>query len=340
MDGPVTAKNYVERMVEYAWGKYGDLLAERAGRCPYHFGDNEYADTQADVWATHTAANPETGIPILAEFADRFVADRELASKIRRAAAIVCGEFEVTEDGGSGTASVREVGGGTPYRVICGTRVGSYLVRGLRFVGMMHPWEGDGTHMLCGALTITWRPDWPVADPFPASVQAAHERLLRGIQDDKESISVTPSSRLAPALKKYPADWTEEICSRLGINHSGLRWRARADAIAHLLTSDGLRGVLDGLSGEETACLRYVVGSGGSVKYGAAQRRFGTDDTTLDWSVEPRSTIGSLRRTGILLVGRQMMGSRGCKVVIVASDVLANLRRMGFPGGTAARPGP
>ena len=34
-----------------------------------------------------------------------------------------------------------------------------------------------------------------------------------------------------------------------------------------------------------------------------------------------------------------MMGSRGYRVAIVASDVLANLRGMGFPGEADARPG-
>ena len=331
MDEPVTEETFVARLIEYVIGEYSDLLRERAPEYPYDLDgeDDDYVRTQVVAWFVHTASNPETGTAIVEEFADRFVSDSKLASRIRRASTVSYGEFEVLEDGSDGHTSIRDTGSGAIYPIRCNMEIGPMLAEGVTIRGMIHPWGDDGTHKLCGIMMIMGRggEDPPDYSDLLEAMGSVRERMLKRRQDEAESISVTSGSRLAPALKKYPAEWVEAICASLGVDCSGMLRRERAESAASLLTSDLLRGVVAGLPEQERDCLEFVAGAGGSVRYGTLQKRFGADDTTLDWSVDPQSAIGNLRKKGILLVGKQRIGSRSYKVAAIAADVLANLRR-------------
>ena len=105
----------------------------------------------------------------------------------------------------------------------------------------------------------------------------------------------------------------------------------KADAISSALLGASLSDILAGLSREERECLIAVVDENGCAEYSEMQRRFGPDDVEVRWSKSKScSAISGLRRRGILLVGLRRGQDQYHKVLVVPSDVLANLRRLRF----------
>ena len=350
MVSKVTEDNVIELFGSYALEHHSELLAATGLHCPFHSDDPDVSLFFVSTWALFNAIIPSTGLGINEEFARRYIDDPILAAKMRRANTLTIDAYNVMTAHKDGRYTVRSTTTNKIYDVIpAGPLVNSCLSVGSTKMCMMHPWEADGTHMMAGVMDVEMNDldlHTPLDEISGASMRANRNNtrrpsvpwfdsetvmnhLSKEWKEDAESIKITPRSKIAPALKKYPGAWSKAICMHIGIRPAS-RHQDRSKDISNVLTMNKISDVLLMLSDDQLDCLKYVAASGGIVKFSKLEKYFGPDDSDYYWRESVRSIIGVLRRTGILIVGTQTVNSRNYKVGAIAADVLNNLKRRGF----------
>ncbi len=126
---------------------------------------------------------------------------------------------------------------------------------------------------------------------------------------------------------RYPTTWLEATLKTYGIPNRGVK-RDKIASLEEVVHDHRRLGqVLRDLSTEGRAILSQVLAAGGLVKYRAVSGKYG--DEAQDgyfWSSRlPTSNIGRLRLSGLLLVGRMVIGQRREKVLVIPSDLRADL---------------
>lgn len=321
----------IHLLIEYVGREYGSELADCYDQCPYSMDfEDSLKYKQAVIWFAFDRIDPRTGVTILDEFVDRFVEDEGLAAKLLQSKLLFYGDFEVLDKDDRNIVTMRDEKSGRTYRVMVTEKTASRLTRGSHILGRIHPWHADGTHKTCGIVNIAIMND---AGTISGLSEKSLNKLRHMLQRDAvrklkkiESVQLALGTGLSHILRQYPSDWLKRICKSLRLDSARATKQKRIEAIRSALTTDRLLHVVDGLSGDELACLRYVAGCDGITRYGNLQRRFGNDDT--DWSNKPRSPVGRLRMKGLLLIGLHRKGTKNYKVAAIAPEVLANLIKL------------
>jgi len=155
-------------------------------------------------------------------------------------------------------------------------------------------------------------------------IMAEFNRMRRKEQDEKD---ITVNTTLQAALNKCPAMWVEAM----GVKLKRPCFRKNRDRITDLCQymSDlnNLQEVVGSLSDSEREALIFVLGNGGWVKHGQLARAFGEEKGDGWWWLDkpPTSTIGRLRLSALLFVGRAPVGTRRYKVAVVPKELREDL---------------
>lgn len=169
--------------------------------------------------------------------------------------------------------------------------------------------------------------------PFMAGLEySLYEKV------DQQTISAKIEFRTG--LSRYPAVWLEATLNAWRIPNRGVK-RDKLHTLEEVVSDPSrLRQVGASLTDVQRGVLAQVLAGGGVVKYQTVSRKYGDEaDDSYFWnSHPPTSAIGQLRLWGLLLVGRMIMGQRREKVLVVPSDLRADLAAL-LPTSSAADQG-
>ena len=170
----ITLDNFTEHLWNYTMSLYGDEIEANRANCPYDLDDlsEEHSMKQLTTWFMFIRTNPRTGMTIVEEFSRRFVKDPELAKMLLRARKAFYGTFTVLakikdsvdpagKDQNNGEYGIILVGApeDDTYRIIVTDKTYALYAVGTQFMGIIHPWLGNGTHKTCGILNARFPPD-------------------------------------------------------------------------------------------------------------------------------------------------------------------------------------
>lgn len=326
----VTEENFLELLGSYAEWKYGQQIEESYRVCPYDldFENEDLVYKQILTWFI-LERNNSSGKTVLDEFVDQFVDDKRLASKILQMKSLVYDTFFIIKKDAAHRILARSETDGKTYTVEILGEPEKYI-EGRYFTGRIHPWHEDGTYRTTGINKIMFS-DEEIFERYgiitPKITGMLYDRMMQEFQDKIESITISPRSKVGPLLKKYPIEWVDGICGLLKIDKKNLKKKDKVERIACVLTSrNSLECIVSGLSEDEKIALRFVLKKGGTVRYSDLCSRIGRDDTGMSWDKEPMSTVGKLRRYGLLVVGKTKSGSRTYKSAVIPADVASLLR--------------
>ena len=293
----ITEESFPHRLLNFVRWNYDDVITEAVPRYPYTINTDseEGRYDQVSIWFACSQVNPRTGAPMIDEFVERFVEDRDLASKLLQAKEMAYDRLVVLGTDSEAVTAASTSGGGT-YRIrnhseLKGMYPGSF------FTGFMHPWGRDGTYTMCGEVFIE-----------PVSVISHPGERIYGIRH----MIVDCSPGMIDAM-----------CAGLNIDCVRMGRREKIGAISSLLLSDGLRAVVQGLPRDERDFLRKVAGLGGTA------RHLDLDGSFVGAS---GSAVNGLEEKALLVPGLMEKGGKVAPAVIIAGDVLANLHRLGCLG--------
>lgn len=171
------------------------------------------------------------------------------------------------------------------------------------------------------------------------AVNGENDDLLAQLTDlmvrEQDAQPLKPGLTLRQALKGLPAHWLKAVCANLGLAVRGRR-PEREKAVAGLLLFEGsLRGVVRTLPSHAREALAFILAEGGVARLNRLKPKFGTVERD-GWMWQehpPESTIGLLRLSGLVYIGKVTCGGRNCKSAVIPSDLRWRLepwRRMVF----------
>lgn len=169
---------------------------------------------------------------------------------------------------------------------------------------------------------------WGGRDTFldPEDLVLAYESWLYQETDGKK---ISLDTSLKAALKGIPVEWLNAVCTTIGLEKAGLK-KDRVEAVAMKLEDNShLALILKGLPGPSLKALARVMDAGGWIKYSALVRdQDGEDMDRYFWEdTPPGSTVGYLRVSGLLFVGRSIVKGRYYKVAVIPNDLRPTLAR-------------
>lgn len=310
---------------DYAWSTYGRTMDDMRDRCPYNLDlDNDvYVRRQLVTWFASKWINPDTGETVVDEFVKEHVHDCSVAARILQVKELIHDDFRVV---GSNGRYVKVIGSkdGALYNIMM-VGESSLVARAEWFEGQIFPWYPVDSYRTCGVVSAIMG-ECRYDGTFSAHVEDREHIHLIGSVQNAESAYITPHFNMRERLKMIPTEWIYQMYITLGFPDMYKKRGVKSDAIVSALSGNQLLHILEGLSPEETKCLMAVVDLNGYADYDEIRDRFGPDDTDVRWSrSRPLSSIGGLRRRGILWVGQ----SKQCrKVLVIQSDVLTNIQRL------------
>ena len=293
----VTEENFLDRLLNFALWNYDDVITKAIPEYPYTINDDneERRYSQVSIWFACKQVNPRTGTTILDEFVERFVDDGDLAPKLLQAKEMAYDRFVVLHMDAK-TITAASTSGGGMYRIRLLPEIEA-LEEGSFFTGLMHPWDADGTHTMCGEVFIE-----------PVTVLSRPGGRIYGIHS---------------MIRDCPQDSIISMCACLNIDHAGMSMTEKARAVSSLLLSDRLRAIVQGLPNDERECLRQVVELGGTARHLDLGNRFGTPGNPAE------SAIDRLEDKALLVPGLMEKNGAVTPAVIIAGDILANIYRLG-----------
>lgn len=259
----VTEENFFELLAAYAEERYGSRLPYLYRNCPYNLDlhNGEFVYKQVLTWVMLQWINPETGRTVIDEFVERHVHDKELAARLLKVKEIVHDTFQVLNaKDKNGMIVARAESTGKTYQVYV---IGSpeLYVEGRYFSGIIHPFYDRGFWRTNGIITYKLTDEEMfernrIITPPMAEMLVA--RMEQEWQERVESIPIKQTSRIRPALKKFPSDWIDGMCKSLKIGTAGFKKKDKAEMVASVLTSRRVADIVSGLSEDEKAALRFI----------------------------------------------------------------------------------
>ena len=328
----ITEENFQEFFWDYITQNYGHLISDYRNECPYNLDlDNaEMEWKQILTWFSYDRKD-HNGITLLDKFVDQYIDDKRLATKILQMTSLFFDTFLITRSADANNIMMlRSITNRKKYAVETVGLNNDIYQKDRYFMGRIHPWHEDGTHKIIGIASVSQGNDDELARKGFITPRLA-EQIFKNLEGDSqkraESIPISSHLKSATLLKNFPAEWINVICISLKIN-SKLRKREKIKKIAKVLTTpSSLKFLVDGLSEEQKTALKLTLEKGGAIKHSILCKRVGPDDTSLNWEEESDSVVGSLRRLGLLMVGKKIIKNRNYKVAVIPSDVAAQLTR-------------
>ena len=322
----VTEENFYDLLGQYVSQKYGSTLLDFTNACPYDmdFDDEELVHTQVVTWFVCERKNA-FGRTVIEEFVDEFIDDEKLGSKILQMKNLVHDTFFIQRSvDARNIILVTAESTGRTFEVEVVVKNPDVYKEGRAFTGRIHPWHEDGTYRMAGIAKILISDEEMFArnSPIMPEMSRLHKQMLQEFQETAESITVSAKPKAVTLLRKLPIEWVNGICDSLNMDIWRCPKKEKIEQIASALTSKNfLEQVVAYLSEDEKIALRFVLKKGGSVKYLDLCRRVGKDDTEWEWFERSSSTVGRLRRHGLLVVGKKKIKTRSYKVAVIPADV-------------------
>lgn len=308
--------------------KYGPTLINFYNECPYDLDldNDELAYKQVLTWFAYDRKNA-FGKTIIDEFVNKFVDDKKLRSKILQMKNLTYDTFFIqrSADARNMIRVVAESSGKIFEVEIMGNNPDVYK-EGRIFTGRIHPWHEDGTYRVTGITKILVSDEDLFRQHDTHDVDLIFQKMERQFQEKAESITISTTPKAATLLRQLPIEWVDRICDSLYLDMWCVK-KEKIKMIVSILTSKNLlEQVVAGLSEDERIALRFVLKKGGSVKHADLCRRVGRDDTQWSWSEKSFSTVGRLRRHGLLVVGKKRIMTKTYKVAAIPADVAMVLK--------------
>ena len=342
MQSPEKLNEEILAMFIYLMKTHHSLIDRYAEDCPYHMEDHAIDDMVFHIWGMFEAVLPNTNKRIVDEYAKTHIRDPTIASMINRIDNVHIDTFEILDvDYARGTLKMRGMRDGLTYDVAASIDYvnGIQLDKEQQF--MICPWLRDGNRYSIMTAMCPFRYDKVSGEEsigceggVGGDASTGNTGIIREVENkflsEAESIHLYPKSRLGPALRKYPAQWSRAICERLGINATLLSKKECTEAIVQMLTAtESLRDILGGLGYLEQECASHIIKQDGFVKLEDLEEIFGKDDTEYWWDRHiQQSIIGTLRRMGLVIVGMRQVGQDTHKVAQITIDIMLRLKEM------------
>lgn len=259
------------------------------------------AEVQLLCWLLLDRPDPATGRTSLRDFAEKDVLDPSLREMLLWMEHPRWGEHRILGARGN-ILDVEDCRTRERLTVEVPPALPSGTLTDRTMKGALHRW-GSG-----------WRPVGIVTFSLtPAEVFArtglitdsdwAMEMVEQSMVKDAEKLILRPGATLTSILNKYPSQWVDGICLRLGVPKGGKKG-GKAKAIAAALGSPRLGAVVSRLPPDSKAALRFVMERGGSVPLGTLERAHSAAVGMWWGSRAPTTPAGRLRALGLLVVGR------------------------------------
>lgn len=318
----ITDDNVMQALFDYASNKYGrdskvlfeKYLAEFPEKGlkldPQKYTNNFLA------WLFTEKALPWSGKTIAEEFAqDTPELSLEMKGKLAGMKNVIRSKFIVLSSNGV-ELEIKDARTGKTYRV---KLVHPADVRpNDAMEGRIHPY-GD-RYRFAGVYALSRTP--LILDPDVMMSQWQDSEIERL----ENELLLHPDSRLGAILHKYPFQWIDGICRRLGVR--GRLKREKIAAIGARL-AEGLDGIVAGLPASSSReALKICVDNGGFVKCG---KLAGYDDRVdFFWNErnEEETAVGALRKRGLVAVGRMPMDGRMHRVALIPLEIRGKLQEI------------
>ena len=317
----INEESHKNILFDYAFEKYGERFQE--------FHDEFYdefpyklADAPDDLylenfvaWLVFEKPIPATGKTIVEEFVDQHSdMDEELKQKLLRTQDVVSSRFVILSKKGL-NLKLKDQNTGESYSVVLRYDE-PRLSRNSLVTGRIHPF--GNIFKFLGVFFI--QQSSLILDPGVLMEQFNESSIA-----DAEKIALHPRSKMTAILNKYPFQWVDGICNRLGLSTKGKK-NIKVKDIASKVSSD-LASILESIPDKSREALKLVLDNGGYVKYGKLK---GFDDELTFWWKEdpPTSTIGLLRLNALLAVGKMPTSGRMYKVALVPADIRDDLQTL------------
>jgi hypothetical protein len=317
----IDEESYKGILFDYAVEKYGERFQE--------FHDEFYdefpyklADAPDDLylenfvaWLVFEKPIPATGKTIVEEFVDQHPdMDEELKQKLLRTQDVVSSRFVILSKKGL-KLKLKDQRARESYGVVL-DHDNPRLSPNSLVTGRIHPF--GNIFKFLGVFFIQQSP--LILDPGVLMEQFNESSIA-----DAEKITLHRRSKMTAILNKYPFQWVDGICDRLGLSTKGKK-NIKVKDIASKVSSD-LASILESIPVKSREALKLVLDNGGYVRY--SKLKGFDDEVTFWWQEEPpTSTIGLLRLNALLAVGKMPASGRMYKVALIPVDIRDDLQTL------------
>jgi DNA-directed RNA polymerase subunit H (RpoH/RPB5) len=313
----IDEENVNQAIFEYAGKKYGKQSQEQFQGYIDEFPEKDW-DIPDEQWLNNFLAwlffekvLPQTGRTIAEEFVENTTElSPEMKEKVLKMKNIIRSKFIVISKKDL-FFKVKDMNSGDVYNIKIDNP--SHVFPNAVITGRIHPF---GDHFrFAGVFQISTSPF--ILDP---------DILMSAFENDGlkkiESILLRKGSSLQSILNKYPAHWIDWMSK-----HYGLKERLKKEKIQRIETKivDDLPQIVLKLPEKSREALAFCIKQGGVVKYG--QLKDYDDDMDFFWKEEePVSTIGMLRKKGLMVVGKMSFGDRQFRVAFIPVEIREGLK--------------
>ncbi|HIH10859.1 TPA: hypothetical protein HA241_01590 [Candidatus Woesearchaeota archaeon] len=277
---------------------------------PYHIegmDTNNFIRSFMD-WFVLEKIIPKTGKRLTESYVeDHPELDEETKQKILSIKNIIVSEFVVIAKNGL-NLKLKDSKNGNYYPVVQISN-NPQIQANTMILGRIFPW--GNIYRFAGVMALAHTP--MILDPDIMMHHYEKKEIGRA-----ESFILSPSTKLTAVLNKYPFQWVDGICSILSIGTGG-RKNDKARDIAEKIVTD-LPAIINKLPDKSKEALKFILQNGGSVKYSLLKDY--DDEISWWWNNHPpKSTIGSLRLHGLVVVGKMPRGTKLYKTALIPREL-------------------
>ncbi|HSF00951.1 MAG TPA: hypothetical protein VLA48_08670 [Nitrososphaeraceae archaeon] len=327
---PVTEDNFIQILADYTEWKYEDEIKNSIDECTWdlEFESDEFVYKQLLTWFIFERINPATGKTILDEFIDFVSKDSNnflLVGKLRMMKNLIYDIFEIVDRKGN-IITLKGQSNQKKYKVEI---ISGYVERyapGRFVMARIFPW-GD-YYRFAGITKIKIyhnNKNFPKCIITQDMIEQIQDYFEKRFVKDAESIIISKRSTLHGMLNKLPYVWIDGICTSLLLNRRGKKKEKVKRIVEILVNSQHLNDLVNSFPKDARTALLLIKEKGGIVKYREIVKKY-SDDTKFNWEKEPPiSPIGLLRRHGLVIVGRMLIGNRFYKAILIPNEILQRL---------------
>ena len=304
------SKKYSQKEMVELLHKFEEEFPYHVDRIDQHTFTRNYMD-----WFVLEKIMPKTGKRITESYVEEHSElDEETKQKILNTKNVIVSKFVVIAKDNL-NVKLKDMERGNYYNVVQVSN-NPQIHPNTIILGRIFPY-GD-IYRFAGALMLMHTP--MIVDPDIMMHAYEKKEIERA-----ESILLSPSTKLAAVLNKYPFQWIDGMCDAFSLRAVG-RKNEKAKDIAEKLATD-LPTIINELPEKSKEALTFILKSGGFIKYSLLKDY--DDEISWWWNDHPpKSAIGLLRLYGLIIVGKMPQGTKLFKTAIVPKDVKEGIERL------------
>lgn len=300
---------------KYSKKEMTDYLNQLGEKIPYHLEGIDQDDFIRNFmdWFVLERVMPETGKRLTESYVEGHPElDEETKQKILNTRNIIASEFVVIAKEGL-NLRLKDRKTGSSYSIVQVSN-NPQIQANTMILGRIFPW--GSIHRFAGAMAIAHTP--MILDPDILMHHYEKKEIERA-----ESIIISPSTKLTAVLNKYPFQWVDGMCSALSLRTGGRKNDKARDISEKIM--NGLSDIVSQLPDKSKEALHLILKNGGFVKYNLLNEY--NDEISWWWSNHPpKSTIGSLRLYGLVVIGKMPQGNKLYKTALIPKELREKLK--------------